>query len=893
VPESQPEGYDLLPPNAISVKEPALADGTWYFHLRALDQAGNSSQTVHLGPFLIDTTAPVLEFASDETNLTNKPQLDAFSWAPASDEGELKGYYVYWGEEESGTSETFITETSFTPEETIAAGSAATRYLRIAALDAAGNLSAWQTAATWHYDNVAPTSRLTIGNGGEMVRSLHLTLNLEAEDADSAVSLMRFSADGKQWTAWEPYHSRRQWQLEKQSERQTVYAQVRDEAGNLSDAIQSTVVAELNVPLPASTNYQLARRALTMGGGEKSSNNYIVRGNSGQAHETGHLQGNNYQVISGFWAGINQSQSLPCYILTTASAPPAGGSISASPDPNCAGGKYQDGTAVTLTANASSGYTFSDWGGDVSGSTNQTSVTMNGNKSITANFSTSPSTDPVILVLSPSEITTGVGQTFELAILVEADTLSVDGASAYLNFDPASLQVASITLGSELSIELENSFDNASGQVNFSAGALTAPFPSGTFTLATVTFEAIAESNGSAIDFNTTSPRLSTATFGGTSLLNGTVGSTVIVHNAVLVGSVTLQGRPAPPNLRWIVPLNVSLTSPPLLARQRTEGGRESTPAYEFTPTTDENGTFTIVGVEPGTYEVRVKKSTTLQNMQTVTLVGGTNTFDLGILREGDANDDNFVTILDFSILAAAFAKCEGSSSHDERADFNGDGCVTILDFSLLASNFGQSGQNSPALTNQPSTSDVAMVIEPASTSIKPSETFSVTVRLDAAGRQVDGAQATLKFDPAVLEVQEVTAGDAPQGDSSSKLELDLMNQFDNQNGTIEFAAGTLEEGGSGASGAFDLVQIQFRALEAGETALTFELDGPTSSDVTFRGASVLRRPKEGHADGMVTVSEPTAITVASLQGTTIGWQSALAALGLTLLAGGLLLVRR
>jgi hypothetical protein len=339
----------------------------------------------------------------------------------------------------------------------------------------------------------------------------------------------------------------------------------------------------------------------------------------------------------------------------------------------------------------------------------------------------------------------------------------------------------------------------------------------------------------------------------------------------VLVGSVTLQGRPAPPNSRWIGVLNVSLTMP-----------GESTPAYEFTPTTDENGTFIIIGVEPGTYEVRVKKSTTLQNVQTVTLVGGTNTIDLGTLREGDANDDNFITILDFSILAAAFGKCEGSSGYDERADFNGDGCVTILDFSLLASNFGQDGQLRKAA---PSRSSVAMIIEPASTSVKPGETFKVTMRLDAADQQVDGAQATLKFDPNVLEVQQIIAGDAP----SSKLELDLMNQFDNENGTIEFAAGTLEEG---ASGTFDLVQIQFRALEAGETTLTWKVDGPTGSDVTFGGASVLR-PKEGHLDGMVTVSEPTAITVALMAPTTANWLWALAPLGLTMLAAAWVIGKR
>jgi hypothetical protein len=58
-------------------------------------------------------------------------------------------------------------------------------------------------------------------------------------------------------------------------------------------------------------------------------------------------------------------------------------------------------------------------------------------------------------------------------------------------------------------------------------------------------------------------------------------------------------------------------------------------------------------------------------------------------LREGDANDDNFITIIDFSILAATFGVCEGSGGYDARADFNGDGCIAILDFSLLVWNIG------------------------------------------------------------------------------------------------------------------------------------------------------------------------------------------------------------
>ncbi len=49
-------------------------------------------------------------------------------------------------------------------------------------------------------------------------------------------------------------------------------------------------------------------------------------------------------------------------------------------------GTYQSGTNVELTATPNSGWVFSGWSGDASGSTNPLSVTMDGNKTVTATF---------------------------------------------------------------------------------------------------------------------------------------------------------------------------------------------------------------------------------------------------------------------------------------------------------------------------------------------------------------------------------------------------------------------------------------------------------------------------------------------------------------------------
>ncbi|MBW2637367.1 MAG: cell wall-binding protein, partial [Deltaproteobacteria bacterium] len=48
---------------------------------------------------------------------------------------------------------------------------------------------------------------------------------------------------------------------------------------------------------------------------------------------------------------------------------------------------YTSGTVVTLTATPNSGYTFSSWSGDLTGTSSPTTITMDGNKSVNANFS--------------------------------------------------------------------------------------------------------------------------------------------------------------------------------------------------------------------------------------------------------------------------------------------------------------------------------------------------------------------------------------------------------------------------------------------------------------------------------------------------------------------------
>jgi hypothetical protein len=102
------------------------------------------------------------------------------------------------------------------------------------------------------------------------------------------------------------------------------------------------------------------------------------------------------------------------YLTLNVSVTPSGaGTVVKYPDK--AGYSYNE--SVRLTAAANAGYSFSNWNGDAAGSTNPLSISMNSNKTITANF-TPPSenvsaptniTGPATTIAGKSEIYTASG----------------------------------------------------------------------------------------------------------------------------------------------------------------------------------------------------------------------------------------------------------------------------------------------------------------------------------------------------------------------------------------------------------------------------------------------------------------------------------------------------
>jgi hypothetical protein len=151
----------------------------------------------------------------------------------------------------------------------------------------------------------------------------------------------------------------------------------------------------------------------------------------------------------------------------------------------------------------------------------------------------------------------------------------------------------------------------------------------------------------------------------------------------IISGSVQLGGRPAAPHVTWSGVYTLQI--------QPANGGAVTT----VTVTTNNAGFFTHnlgTSLPPGQYELWLKSAKSLGQRLTIPLAAGMNTPNFGILREGDANNDNRVTLTDFSILAASFNLAQGATGYDARADFNADNAVSLADFSMLASGFNLLG---------------------------------------------------------------------------------------------------------------------------------------------------------------------------------------------------------
>ncbi len=176
------------------------------------------------------------------------------------------------------------------------------------------------------------------------------------------------------------------------------------------------------------------------------------------------------------------------------------GSVSLEPP----GGSYESGTNVTLTASPDPGFVFSAWSGDLSGTANPETLTMDGNKNVTATFTPIPPSQFALTVttngsgsvdLSPAGGTYDTGSVVTLtAIPASGFIFSVWSGDLQGSTNPASLTMdAAKNATATFTAQAPNQFSltvNTSGQGTVALSPPGGVYDSGTAVTLTATANA-------------------------------------------------------------------------------------------------------------------------------------------------------------------------------------------------------------------------------------------------------------------------------------------------------------------------------------------------------------------------------------------------------------------
>ena len=123
-------------------------------------------------------------------------------------------------------------------------------------------------------------------------------------------------------------------------------------------------------------------------------------------------------------------------------------------------------------------------------------------------------------------------------------------------------------------------------------------------------------------------------------------------------------------------------------------------------------GSFKLNGIAPGVYDIAVKGyvqdrafggvrehyefsrwlRALAPNVAVAPAGVGSASVMLRVIN-GDADNDNEVTLFDFGLLVQAFGTVRGDSGWNQAVDFDGDEEVTLFDFGILVRNFGLVGE--------------------------------------------------------------------------------------------------------------------------------------------------------------------------------------------------------
>jgi len=523
--------------------------------------------------------------------------------------------------------------------------------------------------------------------------------------------------------------------------------------------------------------------------------------------------------------------SVPTYNLTVNVTPSVGGNVTvngATPPsyPNTT--TWTCGVNVTLNATAAGNYSFNYWSGDLSGSTNPTNITMNGNYTITANFAAML---PIGLNVTPQQTTVGFNENFNVTIWID-DSLaqSYDGVGVRLVYNTSYVTATNVTDAGTFDWVLDsgtinNTWNATHGLVKYDAanlgGALNVSKP-----VCTVNFTSNSNAGISGLDFIYIPADAATSiTLAGADILNWT---------CVVNGTVT------------VVPGEYNLTI------NSTAGGNVTTPG-EGTFGPYANGTVVDLAAAPDTNYTFVNWT------GDVTTIDAPNSATTNITMNGNYSiTANFAPVVpgEYNLTINSTAGGNVTTPGEGTFTYNASDVVdlaaapdtnytfvnwtgdvgTIDDANSATTNITMNG-NYSITANFAAMLPIGVNVTPQHTTVGFNENFNVTIWIDdSLGQSYDGVGVRLVYNTSYVTATNVT--DA--GTFDWVLDSGTINNTWNAtHGLVKYDAANLT-GNLSASNPVCTVNFTSNS-NAGISGLDFiYIPADAATGITLEGADIL-----------------------------------------------------
>jgi len=388
-----------------------FSSGNYSFFIIAKDKAGNTVSSPSYNFLIGKNNPPVKPYSPFPENGSIVPIDINLSWECNDPDGDNITYDVYFGMNESMQKIASNITSNFCHPGTLQYSS--TYYWRVIAWDAH---KAKNESVIWHFHtqnppNQPPTIEITMPQNNTTVNGT-ITIKGTASD-DKQVVKVEVRIDNNAW-----YHAVGTTSWSYSIDTTTLnngkhIIEARSYDGSLYSNIASIIINVFNnhkpnVAIVEPENGSIVSKTITIKGkawdedGNESIVKVEIRIDGGKWNDAigttswkyilnTTLLNNGMHVIEarsddGFDYGhdsieINvNNEQIRKYALTAYSSPINAGYVTP------AGGTYDEGSMITITAHAYSGYEFDHWGGDASGSNPTIQITMNSDKNIIAYF---------------------------------------------------------------------------------------------------------------------------------------------------------------------------------------------------------------------------------------------------------------------------------------------------------------------------------------------------------------------------------------------------------------------------------------------------------------------------------------------------------------------------